>query len=535
MHDGSFGPGPPYYNSARVLDRAAKAHASRPSLTYAEQTWSVAQTAHATRQLAQLLAAIGVGSGDRVMLISHNSPYHLLLHVACARLGAIFVPVSFRLSRKEVQPILDEIAPRVLVVEPEIGNEGTFETTFSLTQFVIDDDPLRPTFTPAISAGYLALGAGMGGFSGDFRTVVSDGSTALNSREYPEGPAAILLTSGSTGNSKAVELTHANLWWGSQNFREGFEYAPRDVELVAAPLSHIGGFNGTTLDLFTRGGHVIIQRTFDPGEVLETLQSFSVAIMFAVPTMYRAMVDHPDFETANLRSFRLPLIGGASVPESLLEKLQAKGLNPINVWGMTETSASGFCLSGDLSQSHRGAIGRPFAHVEARVVDPETGTDVVVPEAGMSDAGELLVRGPSVVGEYWHNSDETRANFTDDWLQTGDMVRLDSDGITWAVGRRHNRINTGGEKVMPEEVERVILNYPGVAAGIVFGSPDETWGEVVTAGLVMDDGAALPTVEDLRAFGEGEIARFKLPRKVVELDGVPVNANGKPDRSGLSA
>lgn len=522
---------PPIYNSARTLDQAAFAHPNRRSITYGDQVYTVEQAARLTRQLAQLLAQAGVSSGDRVMLASHNSPYHLLAHVACARIGAVFVPVSFRLTHMELQELVDFTAPRAIICEPEIAARGAFASTGTLLQFVIDDDVQAGPLSAGFANGYLALGAAMSPHDG---SMISDtrnaGITGLNQQGYPDGLAALLLTSGTAGNPKAVALTHKNLWWGSRNFRDGFEYRTDETVLAVTPLSHIGGFNGTTLDLFCGGGHVVIERHFDPGQTLRIIEQQHVNIMFAAPTMYIALINHPDFATRDLSSWRLPLVGGAQVPAPLLGRLAARGLRPINVWGMTETAASGCYLPFEHCPGHPGSIGRPFAYVEARLRDPESGEEVAAGEIG-----ELLVRGPSVASSYWHGESYASAAFLGDWLCTGDLAQVDSDGFIFIVGRLQDRIMTGGEGVLPDEVESALRQYPGVRDVVACGIPDDVWGEIIVAGLELDAGVPEPKFAEIEQFAERMLARYKLPRFIAVFDHIPTTANDKMDREAARA
>ncbi|VEI12957.1 class I adenylate-forming enzyme family protein [Trueperella bialowiezensis] len=515
----------PTFNSAHSLDRAAKAHPDRTSLVYGSQTMTVLEAAERTRQLAQLLGATGVSAGDRVMLIARNSPYHMLFHVACARIGAVFVPVSHRLTRADHLALVDFCAPRVLVADVEVAEDGVFESLGTITHFVIDDDDHAPSVSAAISQGYFGLSAAAQAHNGKFITTEKSGSTALNSRSYPEGPAALLFTSASAGKPKGVELTHEQLWWGARNFREGFEYSNHDTVLTVAPLTHIGGFNGTTLDLFSHGGTVVIVREFNPTRVLAALAEHKVAIMFGVPTMYAALLNDPEFSSYDLSNFRLPLIGGAPVPPPLLSRMREAGLEPLNVWGMTETAASGAYLPAEHLDERAGSIGRPFAHVEARIVN-EAGEDAT--------AGELLVRGPNVANSYWHDPDSSAAAFRGGWLHTGDLVRQDEGGFLWITGRKHNVINSGGENIQAEEVQAVLAQFPGVSDCAVIGTPHEVWGEAVSAAIVMQAGFAAPSLAEIQAFASQVLARFKLPRRVVVVDGLPTNANGKADRVALA-
>ncbi len=520
---------PPIFNAARALDQAEFAHPDRLSLSYADVTLSVAQTAQLSRKLAQLLAQAGVTQGDRVMIAAHNSPYHFITHIACARLGAVYVPVSFRLTQVELQQLVDFCAPRAIICEPEIAARGSLASTGTLLQFVIDDDIQAGPLSSGLANGYLALAAAMSPYGG---LIVSDtqnqGINGLNQHGYPDGLAAIFFTSGSVGAPRAVKLTHANLWWAARNFRDGFEYRTDETVLVVAPLSHIGAFNGTALDVFSNGGHVVIQRSFDPAEVLRLVEDKRVNILFGVPTMYSAIMSHPDFAVRDLSSWRLPLVGGSQVPAPMLGRLAARGLRPINVWGMTETSASGCFLPFEHCPSHPGSIGRPFAYVEARIIDPDSGKDVPV-----DAVGELVVRGPSVTSGFWHGEDYNETAFEDGWLRTGDLARVSEDGFLSIVGRLFDCITTGGETLLPDEVEDVLRQYPGISDAVVCGVPDDVWGEMIVAGITVEEDTREPTLLEVQNFASQVLARYKLPRYLAVFPSIPLNAADKADRGAV--
>ncbi|MDY6142668.1 MAG: class I adenylate-forming enzyme family protein [Arcanobacterium sp.] len=590
----------PIYNPAHSLDRASFAHPHRASIHYGSSTYTVEESARITRQIAELLKNKGVVEGDRVMLIARNSPYHLLMYVACARLGAVFVPVSYRIPASQLVDLIGFTESKIVVSDPEtapILREALASSTRlsaamqdSLTLYVIDDDPhcdgacdayvcadesslhttvqhapqQHPTSVPATLETTAEPTAGepasrqLAAYQGVTRTAsftsaaqlhrwkesysqfpgtlmtwiatrvattAAHDAFALNRQEYYEGLGVIMFTSGSTGGMKAVPLTHEQLWWGSRNFREGFEYSTWDVELVTVPLTHIGGFNGTTVDLFSHGGMVVVVREFDAGEVLSQIEQHHVAMMFGVPTVYAAMLAHPDFPRTDISSLTRPLIGGAVVPQALLHRMTRAGLAPLNVWGMTEISASGFYLSAENLGSHAGSIGRPFAHIEARIIDPETGED--------STSGELAVRGPSVMEGYWKSPEDTAKHFVGDWLLTGDLVTIDDAGYVWVTGRRHNLINTGGEKVSPEEVEATLNHYPGVSSVVVVGLADDLWGERIAAALLLEPGAQAPQLHELQDFAARSLPRFELPRELRIVQSFPVNPNGKIDRQAV--
>lgn len=588
-----------HFNPAQSLDRAALSHPNRISLIYEEETCTVRESARITRQIAELLLTFGVRAGERVAFISQNSPYHLLIHSACARIGAVFVSISYRLQRRELAMQLEISTPKVIITDAPTANAGKIvpaTLNFSLTElFYLESSEENGTFshksqmskgnehTPDCAdqnaSGFRPFIAAYQSCPGKLISFV-DGwlseigmtlpqqveswhllqtapqddnccarqakaeektdseaksenqsllpSPLLLSRTlYSNGLAAILFTSGSVGVPKAVGLTHEQLFWGSQNLRDGFEYSTVDPEIVVAPLTHIGGFNGTTLDLFSHGGTVVIMPEFDPGKLLAQIEKYRVALMFGVPTIYAAMLDHPEFSQRDLSCFRLPLIGGAAASPTLLKRMVAAGLQPINVWGMTETAASGCCLAGENCLAAVGSIGVPFPRNAVRIVHPETGVD------SSDGTGELVLCGPSVIREYWNNPTATKESFDGPWLHTGDLVRLAPDGNLWVTGRIHNLINTGGEKVAPEEVERVLSEYPGVSECCVVGVPDEIWGEAVTAAFIMQRGTQMPQMAQLREFAKEKLAGYKLPKRVRELSKFPLTANGKIDRTAL--
>lgn len=645
-----------HFNPAHSLDRAAAAHPERISIWYGERAWSVAQSAQCTIDLSCALRDLGVREGSRVALIARNSPWHLFMHVACARLGAVFVPLSYRLPDEQLLSVCASVQPQLLVADPETACSAANKVREQGAKyvqhfFVIDDDslaalseelaPAEGLLECACEYGWLPLSALLdrgrqmhlprvqtsATYAGDFgeaqhvaesaidstatrgagsaiesgaddsarcahssrffqpsffsdsavsRNFGSVQEQALNCVQYPEGLGAILLTSGTSGEPKFVGLTHENLWWGSRNFREGFEYSNLDIELVVAPMSHIGGFNGTTLDLFSHGGTVVVVRQFVPSEVVRELERRCVCMMFAVPAMYTALLRDSHFSAQSLPAFRLPLTGGGTVSPDMIRALRKVGLQPLNVWGMTETSAAGCYLPAEHSRRRAGSIGRPFAHVQVKIAPCEA----IISADSDSLAGELWVRGPNVAINYWaennyweenigvHSTSDSRVDSSSDsrsdkradrekerdkgksaerefekekrndsensWLHTGDLVRLDSEGYLWIIGRKDDLISTGGETVAPQEVEEVLMRHEHIREAAVIGIPDPVWGQVVAAAIVLS-GRQEPSLADIREFARTYLADYKLPRVCIVLSALPLNANGKIDRAALAA
>lgn len=475
----------PDYSPARALLRAAEQHPSRASLVdgATDRVWSVAESADAVARLAGALRGRGLGASSRIAVIAQNSPWHFLIHVAASWIHAATVPMSPRAPAPRLREMLEAAAVDLVVVD---------------------------------EAGAAALAGGAGAPV----VAVSDIEEWSRLAPAPAGPplpcaqeeAAVVFTSGSTGLPRPVRLSHAALWWASACFRDGFEYSPGShVVGVCAPLSHIGGFNGTTLDTFSHGGTlVVVGPSFDPVRTLECVQRHRIAMMFVVPTMARALLEANESVGADLSSWVRPLVGGDALTPALAERMRRAGLAPIHVWGMTETGGAGAMAAPD-SRAPAGSIGRPFPYVDLRIV----GADSAAAEPGA--LGTIEVRGPGVVTGH-------------EWLNTGDLGFVDADGWVHLVGRAHRMINTGGELVAPPRVEAALMELEEVREALVVGVPDETWGEVVGAVLVPSPGADAASLSpaSLAAALGGALAPWERVRRVRLVDALPLTATGKP-------
>lgn len=475
----------PDYSPARALLRAAEQHPSRASLVdgATDRVWSVAESADAVARLAGSLRGRGLGASSRIAVVAQNSPWHFLIHVAASWIHAATVPMSPRAPAPRLREMLEAAAVDLVVVD---------------------------------EAGAAALAGGAGAPV----VTVSDIEEWSRLATAPAGPplpcaqeeAAVVFTSGSTGLPRPVRLSHAALWWASACFRDGFEYSPGShVVGVCAPLSHIGGFNGTTLDTFSHGGTlVVVGPSFDPVRTLECVQRHRIAMMFVVPTMARALLEANESVGADLSSWVRPLVGGDALTPALAERMRRAGLAPIHVWGMTETGGAGAMAAPD-SRAPAGSIGRPFPYVDLRIV----GADSAAAEPGA--LGTIEVRGPGVVTGH-------------EWLNTGDLGFVDADGWVHLVGRAHRMINTGGELVAPPRVEAALMELEEVREALVVGVPDETWGEVVGTVLVPSPGADAASLSpaSLAAALGGALAPWERVRRVRLVDGLPLTATGKP-------
>lgn len=444
-------------------------------------------------RLARVLTERGVTPGTRVAVVAPNSPWHFLLHAACAWLGAATVPLSPRRPASDLADLLRSCDPVLLLTH------GVADIDVPCPRVGLDDlGPLVRAARPA------------------------DGTPPARHGEL----ATLVHTSGSTGAPRAVELTHANLWWGAQCFREGFEYSPAtDVVGVCAPLSHIGGFNGTALDMFSHSGTVVVMDDpFDVDATLDAIERFRVTTMFVVPTMCRAVLVAHARRPRDLSSWRLPLVGGDALDDTLEEELRGIGLRPLHVWGMTETSGAGAFRSLDDATAPPSSIGRPFAHVFLRLVDP-AGREVTTP----GTPGEVEVAGPGVTTGYFRRPLETARSRDGRWWRTGDLARIDEGGALHLIARLSRMISTGGETVAPPRVEAALRSRPGVRDALVVGIPDRYWGRRVAALVVAEDPVSPPDADDLLGGLADLLAPWELPRTLVWVDALPLTPMGKAD------
>ena len=487
----------PDYSPARALLAAARRHPNRLSLVDAAngEEWTVREAADTVARLAAAFETAGIGEGTRIAVIGANSPWHYIVAVAASWLRAVTVPLSPRMPASALASMCAQGG-----VSWVFHDEASSLTALALASAGVH----RASFGDL--AAWVARAAPMS-------TAPERCGTEL---------AAILFTSGSTGTPRPVELSHEVMWWGSTNFREGFDYAPTSsVVGVCAPASHIGGFNGTSMDVWTHGGTLVtlgFPGSFDARGVLDAIARYGITMMFAVPAIVRALVEEYEAGGGDLSSWVRPLIGGDAMTADLAEAMRRVGLSPIHVWGMTETSGAGTVATPQCG-APAGSLGVPFPYVDLVVMaSPER-------EASVGEMGEIWVRGPGVVtGE--------------EWLCTGDLATRDANGWLHMVGRAHRMINTAGELVAPPSVERALRSLDTVSDALVVGLPDERWGQIVAALIVPSPkGRAQASSMSADALSEAlreALAPWEKVRRIVVVDELPTTATGKPDPLGAA-
>ena len=440
-------------------------------------------------RLAAGLLEAGLTRGDRVATLTGTSPEHVVVFFACAKAGLILMPLNTRLAPSELRFQLEDAEPAVLLRSDELAElaASLHDRTAGLEDLVADSN-------------YLA---------------------------GPEDDDGLLLvyTSGTTGTPKGALLTHANCFWTNLSFDRVAGVGGEDTVLQVLPQFHVGGWNVQPLLAWWKGATVVLEPAFEPARALQLIAEKHVTTMMGVPATYLFLAQEPGFATADLWTLRRAVVGGAPMPEALLETWHARGVEIVQGYGLTEAAPNVLCLPPEDAARKRGFAGKPYPHVDVALRDPETGRIL----DGAAE-GELLVRGPNVFAGYWRNPEATAAAFADGWLLTGDVAARDEDGYYRIVGRTKDMVISGGENVYPAEIENVLHEHEAVAEAAVVGVPDERWGEVCLAFVVLRSDAS---EEQLIEYCRGRLARYKVPKGVRFVESLPRNALNKVVKSEL--
>jgi fatty-acyl-CoA synthase len=456
----------------RIIRDRARITPDRIAIVEGARNWTYAELDARSDELAA-----GLSHGERVSTLTGNTGEHVALMFACAKAGAILHPVSWRLAPAEIAYQLDDTEPSVFLVEDEYRQLG--DAALALAQ------PLQPVSAKLAQSG------------------VSD-----------HDPLFLIYTSGTTGKPKGALLTHANCFWTNLSFDLATGIRPEDVVLQVLPQFHCGGWNVQSILAWWKGARVVLERGFEARRALELIESQRITTMMGVPANYLFMAQEPGFADADLSSLRLAVVGGAPMPDALLDTWAARGVDIVQGYGLTEAAPNVLCLPPEDARRKAGWAGKPYPYVEC----------------ALSDGGELLVRGPNVFPGYWRNEAATAEAFHDGWLLTGDVAERDDEGNYRIRGRVKDMVVSGGENVYPAEIEAVLHEHPAVADAAVVGVPDERWGEVCVAFVVL----AEPISEDeLREHCLRHLARFKVPKSFHVVDELPRNSMGKIVKSEL--
>jgi fatty-acyl-CoA synthase len=457
-------------------------------------------------RMAHALGELGIFKGERVAVLMLNSSEFLEIFFACGKTGAIMVPVNFRLAVPELIYILRDCAPRGLIYSSDFSEK-----------------------LQAIKAAGLPISCYFrhGGENLPEDPLINDLVTPLPANEPApvsevtlDDPLFIMYTSGTTGDPKGAMLSHGNILFGAIHSLVGYGVNRTYKSLVVAPLFHIGALAASAMPVIYAGGSLILKSFYNASEVIRLVVQERINYMFAVPVMFQMMTRSDEWDRADFSHVHFFISGGAPIPVPVIREYQEKkGVGFAQGYGLTET---GRLTSLDLEDSIRkaGSVGKEVFHLQLRIVDQ--GDRDVAP----GEPGEIVVRGPNVFAGYWNRPQETADAMREGWFHTGDMGRRDDEGFIYVIGRKQELIISSGENIYPVEVERVIQAIPGVREAAAVAMSDPTRGEVVAAFVMLHEKQQM-TEEDLINALQGQIAHFKIPKRIFFVNDFPRNPTGK--------
>ena len=455
---------------------------------------------------AGTLAECGVTHGDRIAVLCRNRIEAFELLFACARLGAIFVPLNWRMPAAELAPLIGDARPKVLFHGVEDADAAR-----ALSH------PVAVSLDATTPDGYAAR---------------CDAAAPVSGRTRWPGDEtwSLIYTSGTTGRPKGVIQTYAMALVNAVNIGQAMGIRDGDVTLNFLPMFHTAGINLLALPTLMAGGTVLLLPRCEVDRIVELLDAGRLDTFFGVPAAYREIAAHPRFDALDLSRVRSFGCGGAPCPDVLIERFAARDARVCNGMGMTETGPTVFLMDAASVEEKIGSVGKPQLLVDVRIVD-ETGHDVAP-----GGIGELWFRGPGITPGYWERPDATAAAFAaGGWLRSGDLARQDEDGYYYVVGRIKDMFISGGENVYPVEVENVLAAHPAVAEAEVVAVADEKWGEVGHAFLRLHAQAERPEADALRSFCRERLAAYKVPKRFVIVVGdFPRTATGKVQKHLLT-
>ena len=471
-------------------------------VTDAGEALSYSELDDRCRRFAAFLRSRSVAPGERVAILLQNVPEFVVAYFGAIAAGCVAVPVNYRLSPPEVAYILSDCAASVVVTTSEqfekaAGQDGVR----GIGIWLLTDDR---------RAGSLS-----------FSDALAANPVSAPAPAAPDDVAVLLYTSGTTGFPKGAMISHRNTLFNVGSCLATLGYEEEDVGLLTLPLFHVTGLHSQLVALLACGATVVLQKEYDTKRVLESIARHRVTALFLVPAIYKLLTLREDAGRYDLSSVRIAAYGGAPMaPETILAIRKILPARLHNCYGLTECSSLGTVLPADLALTRSDSVGLPVPGTAAEV--RAEGGNVVPP----GEPGELYLRGPHIVRGYFGAPEKTREAIRDGWLRTGDIARIDADGLVTILDRAKDMINRGGEKIYSLEVENVLYMYPGVAEAAVFGIPHPVFGEVPAARLVPLPGATIDP-EKIRAFCRARLADYKVPVQVGISDRIPRNPGGK--------
>lgn len=501
-------------HSADLLTNRARLTPNREALydLHTAQRYTYAELNTRANQAANLLQAkFGLQKGDRVSILAHNSIAYIDLLYGLAKIGAIFAPLNWRLTGRELTYIINDCQPRVLICGPEFA------------QVLAEIQPGIQVETILALEGAEITSAGRYEQLLQLASPLEPQRPALDAND----PYCILYTSGTTGKPKGAILPHRQVLCNAINTVISWGLGEKDVSPILTPLFHAGGLFVFLVPLFYVGGRIVLARSFDPTASLEVIVSEGCTAILGVPTLFQTWMNSPAFATANFSQVRFFISGGAPCPPALIRTWHARTGTPLRQgYGLTEVGVNCFSMTDSEALEKAGSVGKPIFHSQARLVDANN------QDLPPGETGELLFAGDHVCSGYWNRPEESAAALRDGWFHTGDMARQDQHGYFYIAGRSKDMIISGGENIYAAEVEAIFREHPAVADAALIGQPDETWGEVGFIIVALKPGQ--PTSpSDLLNFCQGRLAKYKIPKRLEFTPALPYSPYGKVIKAEL--
>jgi fatty-acyl-CoA synthase len=459
--------------------------------------WSYHEINQRAHSFASFLVKEGIKKGDRVALLSPNDISYFDFLFACMKIGAIFVPLNWRLSQAEITSIQEDCTPAF------IGYHSKYKQ-------------LLPQVSKAVQID-----------SKDYDSIFQDTENVGTGVVLKENdPLTIIYTGGTTGKAKGVVLTHANVGWNALNTIVSWNLTQEDITLTYLPMFHTGGLNALTLPILLMGGTVVIAKEFHTENSIHLIETEKCTLMLMVPTMYHLIIHSESFKKASFKHVKTFLSGGAPCPHTIYEAFAKKGIAFKEGYGLTEAGPNNFYIDPEHVKWKKGSIGKPMMFNQVKVVKTDGS------QAKANEVGELLLYGNHVFDHYWNNPVVTKETVIDGWLSTGDLAKYDEDGYFYIVGRKKEMIITGGENVYPLEVEHCIQNHTAVSEVAVVGLPHTKWGEVVCAFVSLLPNQSI-TEKEIREYCRQTLGGYKVPKYIWLIHELPKTHVGKIDKKLL--
>ncbi len=499
---------------ARILEASTERYPNHTALVFEERRWTYREWLVRVRKFAQALSDLGARPGDRVAFYVSTSENSVTTYFACQLIGAVAVPLNFRLSPGEASYVIKDSGARILVY----GRHLIDNTVKIAAQTRSVHDYICCAYDAAdVPEGHL-----------HFETLAELTEYRDEPRPIPAGSdiSALVYTSGTTGKPKGVIHTHANDIAIAMNCVMEYGLSHRDKALHIAPLYHVGGMQAYFLPHLMVGGTNVVLGRYEAQKTLEMIASEKITTLFAVPTQIQEMLFHPLFKQYDTSSLRLITTGGSAIASATMSRVIEEFCpNIFNGYGMTEASLT-LVLHPEDALRKLGSCGQPTLISECRVVDPapDATPSALVPSG---EIGQLIVRGPQAMTGYWNNPFETSKKLKAGWIYTGDLFSVDDEGFYTFHGRADDMIISGGENIYPREVEEILYRCPGIQEAAVVGLPDDKWGQIVVAYVVSVDPDLDAAAVDAFCKASDDLAPYKRPKKYVFVDSLPTNPSGK--------